>query len=270
MNQPSRKSENILIEASDNKTSIERLEEIYQNYQPKKIKRALARNPNTPLHILISLSEHFPAPFLENPILDSSLLSDNNFLLQIPKTALINILKVAESPPEFVLFALNNYPETDILTTVITHHNSLWNEWIKNNGNLSGADFTGADFTGVSFIHGNLSGASLNKSKLNGAYLIQAKLNGASLTDADLSSAYLIDASLINAKLINTNLKNINLMGADLRNADLRNADLRNANLENANLRDANLTNANLKGANLQGVKINDNTKIDNIAKLKL
>lgn len=268
MNQPSRKSENILIEASDKNTSGERLEEIYQNYQPKKIKRAIASNPNTPLNILIILSEHFSASLLENPALDL-LLSDPNFLLKIPKAALINILKLPQAPQEFILFALNNYPETNILTTIIQHHNQSWNEWIKNNGNLSGANLSDAGLSGVSFIHGNLNGASLNNSNLSGAYLIQAKLNGASLSNANLSNAYLNDASLVNAKLISANLRDANLMGADLRNADLRNADLKNANLENANLRDANLKGANLKGTNLEGVKINSQTKIDNLAKFK-
>ena len=268
MNQPSRKLENILIEASDKNTSAQRLEEIYQNYQPKKIKRAIASNPNTPLNILILLSEHFSASFLENPALDS-LLSDTNFLLSIPKTALVNILKLPQAPQELILFALNHYPETNILTTIIQHHAPLWNQWIKNNGNLSGANLNDADLSGVSFIHGNLSGAHLNKSNLHGAFLIQTKLNGASLSDANLSNAYLNDAFLVNAKLINANLNNANLMGADLRNADLRNADLKNANLENANLRDANLTKANLKGANLEGVKISSQTKMDNIKQFK-
>ena len=269
MNQPSRKSENILIEASDKNTSAQRLEEIYQNYQQKKIKRALASNPNTPLNILILLSEHFSASFLENPILDSSLLNDSNFLLKIPKTTLINILKLPQAPEEFILFALNHYPETKILSMIITHHSQLWNEWIKNNGNLSGANLSDADFSGVSFIHSNLNGTSFNESNLNGAYLIQAKLNGASLSHADLSNAYLNDASLVNAKLVNANLKNANLIGADLRNANLKNADLKDANLEDANLRDANLENANLKGTNLKGVKISSRTRIDNLAKLQ-
>ena len=262
MNQPSRKSENILIEASDKNASGERLEEIYQNYQPKKIKRAIASNPNTPLNILIILSEHFSASLLENPALDL-LLSDPNFLLKIPKAALINILKLPQAPQEFILFALNNYPETNILTTIIQHHNQSWNEWIKNNGNLSGANLSGADFSGVSFIHSNLNGTSFNESNLHGAYLIQAKLNGASLSHADLSNAYLNDASLVNAKLVNANLTNANLIGADLRNANLKNANLTKANLEDANLRDANLENANLKGANLTGIKISSGTRIE-------
>lgn len=270
MNQPSRKLEHILIEASDQNTSAQRLEEIYQHYQPKKIKRALASNPNTPLDILILLSEHFSASFVENPLLDSSLLNDNNFLLQIPKTSLINILKLPQAPQEFILFALSHYPETEILSLIMKHHSQLWNEWIRNNGNLSGANLSGADFSGVSFIHSNLNGASFNESNLTGAYLIQAKLNSASLSHANLSNAYLNDASLVNAKLINANLENANLIGADLRNANLKNANLKKANLEDANLRDANLENANLKGANLKGIKISSGTKIDNLGKLKL
>ncbi len=269
MNQANQKSNNILTEANDRNTPPQRLEEIYQNNQPKKIKRALASNPNTPLDVLISLSEHFSTSLLENPFFNSHLLSDDNFLLKIPKKTIINILKLSQVPEKFISFALNNYPETEILATIIKHHNSSWNEWIKTNGNLTGANLNDADFSGISFIHGNLSGASLNNSNLSGAYLIQAKLNGASLSDADLSNAYLNDASLVSAKLIKANLKNANLSCADLRSADLRNADLGKANLEDANFRDCNLKGANFKGANLKGVKINSGTKVDNIAKFE-
>ena len=264
MNQPSRKSEKIVIEASDKNTSAERLQEIYENYQPKKIKRAIASNPNTPLDIVISLSQHFPASFLENPLLNEQSLNDIDFLSRIPKEALINIIKLPETPQKLILFALNTYPQTDILTIIIEHHNQLWNEWIKNNGNLSNANLSEANLSGISFIHGNLSGANLNNSNLSSAYLIQAKLNGANLSDANLSDSYLNNAFLVNAKLINSNLNKAKLNGADLRNADLRNADLRNADLEEANFRDANLKGAKFKGANLKDVKINSGTKIDN------
>ena len=263
MDKISHKSDKILKEASDENTSPERLVEIYHNYHLKKIKRAIVSNPQTPLPLLIELSATFSANFLENPLLKTSLINDRNFWLQFPKTTLINILKQPQVPSSIILFALNNYLETDILTTIINNHNQLWNDWIKSDGNLSGAKLNSADLHAISFIHGNLSGASLNRSNLHGAYLIQAKLNGASLSNADLSDAYLNDASLVNAKLKNANLHHANLIGANLRNANLMGADLTDADFTNADLTDAIFTNAKLKGANFQGVTVTSKTKLE-------
>ena len=262
MGKTSHKSDNILKEASNENTSAERLVEIHNNYHLKKIKRAIVSNPNTPTDLLIELSKSFPAHFLENPLLQTALINDTDFWLQFPPQALVSILKQEEVPSSIILFALNNQPETEVLTTIISHHNQLWNDWIKTDGNLSCAKLDSVDLHSISFIHGNLSGASLNRANLTGAFLIQANLNGASLSNADLSNAYLNDASLINAKLKNANLHSANLIGANLRNANFTNADLRKADLSNADLTDANFTKAKLKGANFAGVTITSKTKL--------
>lgn len=68
-----------LAEAQNPETPPKRLKQIAKEGN-KKIRKAVAANPNTPLKVLKDLSFKFPKSFLQNPILPLWILEDANFL----------------------------------------------------------------------------------------------------------------------------------------------------------------------------------------------
>jgi hypothetical protein len=159
-----------------------------------------------------------------------------------------------------------------------------WNEWRKNNPEVE-LDLRGADLSGATLAVSNLSGANLAEADLAEANLAMADLSGANLPGADLYEAYLYRANLPGANLSGADLRmadlsganlfGANLSGADLLGADLSMADLSGANLFGADLRRTRLTETDLcnatligskvYGASAWGVKVNDDTRQQNL-----
>jgi uncharacterized protein YjbI with pentapeptide repeats len=161
---------------------------------------------------------------------------------------------------------------------------------------LRGANLTGASLNGSHFDGANLSGANLIGANLNevnfagtphrlGQYLGVTELSGINLSGADLRK---VDFSGLNlsglkfneANLCGTNLSELNFSGADLSGANLRGANLTAANLSGASLCRADLSGmqligtdlsqADLTGCSIYGiaawdVKVDSNTRQDDL-----
>ena len=118
--------------------------------------------------------------------------------------------------------------------------------------NLRDANLRGADLHGAHLSRANLNGADLGMANLSGAILMDANLSGADLSGANLYKADLIKANLIRADLIGANLRDANLREADLHGAHLSRANFNGADLGRANLSGTNLIKADLSGADLR------------------
>jgi len=114
---------------------------------------------------------------------------------------------------------------------------------------LSGADLSGADLREANLRKAKLCGTNLSGARLNNADLMMAKLAGANFREANLWKA-----NFIGANVAGVDFRSANLWGADLFGANLSGANLRGANLNDANLRETNLAGADLSDANLSGV----------------
>jgi hypothetical protein len=126
--------------------------------------------------------------------------------------------------------------------------------------NLSGAELVDARLTYANLIRANLSGANLGRAELGRAKLTDATLDEANVTWAFLSGAELVNATLRGAKLSGATLTRVNLSGADLSGADLL-----AANLVEADMRGADLTGCRIYGISTWGVKLDNNTKHQNL-----
>src|SRR5262249_55170805 len=89
----------------------------------------------------------------------------------------------------------------------------------------------------------------------------RANLSGANLTEAHLSGANLSKADLIRANLSEANLDQAQLMEANLSRANLSGADLTAVTLLNTDLTDADLTGCRIHGVSAWGLKLNKETK---------
>ena len=158
---------------------------------------------------------------------------------------------------------------------------------------LRGANFGQADLRGVDLSGANLSEANLHSATLSrveesevnwrgaefpfyylfptsGAEFRSADLSGVKLPGADLSEAYLSGVKLPGADLSGATLSGAYLRGADLSGVNLVGATLLGANLAYANVVDADLTDADLTGCRIYGVsawglKLNEETKQQNL-----
>jgi uncharacterized protein YjbI with pentapeptide repeats len=131
--------------------------------------------------------------------------------------------------------------------------------------NLSAADLTEARLYGTNLKDANLSGANLFRAKLHDSSLIGANLTGANLSEAELISASLFFANLTGANLFQANLKAANLTRANLSGANLSEARLHGASLLNADLRGADLTGCHIYGVSAWRVKLDGDTKQQNL-----
>jgi hypothetical protein len=145
-------------------------------------------------------------------------------------------------------------PDEEQLKIIRERGVAAWNNWRKRNPevhpNLRGANLSGANLRETYLIGADLIGADLIGADLIGADLIGADLGGTDLREADLRGA----------KLNGANLYGANLHGAHLRGADLRRANLSEANLSGADLSDANLNTAQLIATNLCGATLSGST----------
>jgi len=128
-----------------------------------------------------------------------------------------------------------------------------WNAWRAKEPSVR------VDLRGANLRRADLRGANLRRADLRKANLSEAVFSGASLTEADLGGADLSSANLSEASFLMANLFGAELLWANLRKADLGEADLREtlfygADLSEAYLAGADLSGASLRDANLSGV----------------
>lgn len=133
---------------------------------------------------------------------------------------------------------------------------------------LSEENLSGANLSGINLSEANLYYTNLQQANLSGANLFRAHLDEAILRGADLSGANLREAHLSwwdlggrATDLSSANLSETDFSGADLRKANpglanLSKANLSMANLSEANLRAAILLETNFEGANLSRARI--------------
>jgi len=130
---------------------------------------------------------------------------------------------------------------------------AVWNAWRLAAGVVH-PDFRGAELSGK-----NLSGADLSGANLSEANLYNTNLQQATLRDVNLFRAHLDDASLRGADLSGANLREAHLSWWDLGGCcDLSSADLTEADLTGADLRKSNLGFANLSKANCSGARLDE------------
>ena len=150
-----------------------------------------------------------------------------------------------------------------------------WNEWREKNPDelspdlykadlggtfLSGAKLGGANLIRADLRRANLSRADLSLTSLRGANLVRASLRLAHLRGANLKKANLKEADLTLAVL-----SEANLWWADLSGANLSMADLVRAQLVHTDLCNTTLTGAWIYGAAVWDIKMNDQTKQENL-----
>jgi uncharacterized protein YjbI with pentapeptide repeats len=116
---------------------------------------------------------------------------------------------------------------------------------------LSEANLTGANLGGANLYLANLRRANLNKADLRSANLGKSNLRGASLRGANLRVANLYKADLYEANLRGANVKNADLQRAKLGNTDLQEANITEANLSWAELTGSKLMRSSLNGTSL-------------------
>jgi uncharacterized protein YjbI with pentapeptide repeats len=80
-----------------------------------------------------------------------------------------------------------------------------------------------------------------------------------------VTEAHLSNANLIGANLRGANLSNANLSNANLSEADLYQANLSRTLLVGTDLRGASLNGSNVYGASVWDIKVNDQTKQENL-----
>jgi hypothetical protein len=162
----------------------------------------------------------------------------------------------------------------------------VWNKWRQKTPNikadlttaslpkadLTGADLSGADLSGAILIEANLTGANLTGANLYWACLRGANLIDANLTGANLTGAYFggaqrtVTYSYLNGpELTVTYLGRANLIQANLSGAKLPGADLSCATLVEADLTNADLTSCYIYGISAWGLKLNRETKQQNL-----
>ncbi len=116
----------------------------------------------------------------------------------------------------------------------------------------------------------NLRGANLQGVTLHKAYLRRADLSGLDLSNTSLFRSTLDGANLSKAILLKANLYEAHLSGANLIEANLSGADLRGAELFYATLTRTDFTSADLTGCCIFGIsawglKLNEETKQQNL-----
>jgi len=121
---------------------------------------------------------------------------------------------------------------------------------------LTGASLSMASLGGANLQGATLRGATFHKVYFGDANLLEADLDEANLVESCLAKACLIRAYLRRANLSRTDLREANLFGAVLSAANLSGANLRGANLSEAYLGGADLTGANLTEVNLREAKL--------------
>lgn len=94
----------LLEEAQNPQTAPQRLRALASERSPE-VRRAVARNPNTPEDVLLRLAVHFPEEVLANPLIDLLLLVNPNWLAEIPGYARNRLLGHPQAPLHFLRWA---------------------------------------------------------------------------------------------------------------------------------------------------------------------
>ncbi len=92
------------------RASAYRLEKL-SHRSDKATRQGVAANPNTPPESYVKLGQQFPKEFLANPMLDLLLLERPALLHEQPDTLLVQILRHATCPEDFLLWAAGHETE---------------------------------------------------------------------------------------------------------------------------------------------------------------
>lgn len=149
--------------------------------------------------------------------------------------------------------------------TILWQGVDAWNEWRGSSDpnlvpNLGGAYLSGRDLGGVHLYRTSLRNANLVRTNLVGANLVEAEFSG-----ANLAGALGIGVAFGAANLVGADLREANLRGANFHWANLRGADLTAASLVDADIRGADLTNCRVYGISAWRVKLDEQTKQQNL-----
>lgn len=139
-----------------------------------------------------------------------------------------------------------------------------------NRANLRRANLGGADLSGVNLFRADLSQTNLKDAIFYRAKLIETDLYGADLRHAHLNDAFLNEANFKKTDLSSADLSRSILNGANFNNSKLTNANLQSSVLTKASFVETNIVGANLSHSIVYGVsawnlKINNDTKQQNL-----
>jgi hypothetical protein len=95
-------SPEIPVDLSDPNTSPETLLEVGYSSQNPEILRLVARNPNTPIKLLLELLAKFPQEVLSNPVLSLLQLENPEFLVPVDYLTILKVLEIPNVPTEFI------------------------------------------------------------------------------------------------------------------------------------------------------------------------
>ena len=89
----------------------------------KVTRRGVASNPNTPTNILLKLGEEFPKELLANSMLPLLYLENQNFIQEMPRLALRNLL-TQDEVPIYILESASSHYSSDVLKLIAQHTNT--------------------------------------------------------------------------------------------------------------------------------------------------
>lgn len=97
----------LLVRAQNPATTADVLRRLAGCEEPS-IRRAVAKNPNTPVDAALQLAEDAPESFIENPAVSLLVLEDPAFLQCLSEKALRGVLNVEETPPAWLRWAASH------------------------------------------------------------------------------------------------------------------------------------------------------------------
>lgn len=115
-----------LQEANDPRTSAARLIELSKSPE-ETIAFAVAKNPSTPLKVILALVSSYPSAFLENPAIPLLLLENPHFLHEINGPQVDILLRAArellfvKELPSWVVESLASHPDEEVCALVGGH-----------------------------------------------------------------------------------------------------------------------------------------------------
>jgi hypothetical protein len=123
-------SPEIPVDLSDPNTSPETLLEVGYGSQNSEILRLVARNPNTPIKLLLELLAKFPQEVLSNPVLSLLQLENPEFLVPVDYLTILKVLEIPNVPTEFIDSAI--YHRSIQVTRRLLEINVLSEKYLEN------------------------------------------------------------------------------------------------------------------------------------------
>lgn len=109
---------NPLTQAKNPETSPYILQELASSSDVE-IRASVAKNPNTPMDVLMKLGADFPKELLENPVFSLLQLENPNLAASMPSKTVQSLVLQQEVPQSFLESALQHLKENDLLTLAV-------------------------------------------------------------------------------------------------------------------------------------------------------